>query len=279
MADVRLTATNPENSQAVPVACNSKGELLLEQPEGGDTAVQLDDGGTKQVIKSAGLGISDGSTVNIQLQPDGSATFGGPIEAETSFFETEIATDGAIHIKNIGDDNFTAVIQGDGKAYTMGDLNVGTPGNPQDSRIGMSAPTGKARMAIKDETINSWWGVSNFADNFQIQRWDGVSWKAVTSTNGTGALTHNGTASFTSDVVVGSRGKQWMIVESNGIAHMVEQTFREEINGMKEPSEQVYPNLRNIPGELTMIEEQLQKVMEFLRMAPQAGWEVWDGSD
>ena len=32
MADVRLTATNPEDSSVVPVACNEKGELLLEEP-------------------------------------------------------------------------------------------------------------------------------------------------------------------------------------------------------------------------------------------------------
>ena len=30
MSDVRLTATNPEDSSVVPVACNSKGELLIE---------------------------------------------------------------------------------------------------------------------------------------------------------------------------------------------------------------------------------------------------------
>ena len=32
MADVRLTAINPDDSSVVPVACNSKGELLLEDP-------------------------------------------------------------------------------------------------------------------------------------------------------------------------------------------------------------------------------------------------------
>ena len=32
MSDVRLTAINPENSSVVPVACNSKGELLIETP-------------------------------------------------------------------------------------------------------------------------------------------------------------------------------------------------------------------------------------------------------
>ena len=32
MADVRLTATNPADSSVVPVACNSKGELLVDKP-------------------------------------------------------------------------------------------------------------------------------------------------------------------------------------------------------------------------------------------------------
>ena len=32
MTDVRLTATNPEDSSAVPVACNSRGELLITDP-------------------------------------------------------------------------------------------------------------------------------------------------------------------------------------------------------------------------------------------------------
>ena len=40
MADVRLTATNPEDSSIVPVACNSKGELLLEEPIQGPTGEQ-----------------------------------------------------------------------------------------------------------------------------------------------------------------------------------------------------------------------------------------------
>jgi len=31
MADVRLTATNPEDSSVVPVACDASGRLLLEE--------------------------------------------------------------------------------------------------------------------------------------------------------------------------------------------------------------------------------------------------------
>ena len=33
MTDVRLTATNPKDSSVVPVACNSKGELLVTEPK------------------------------------------------------------------------------------------------------------------------------------------------------------------------------------------------------------------------------------------------------
>lgn len=44
MADVRLTATNPEDSSVVPVACNSKGELLLEEPIQGPPGQDGQDG-------------------------------------------------------------------------------------------------------------------------------------------------------------------------------------------------------------------------------------------
>ena len=49
------------------------------------------------------------------------------------------------------------------------------------------------------------------------------------------------------------------------------------ISSLKQPVE--YPQLRDIQSELTMVEQQLQKVMERLKMTPEAGWEVWDGSD
>lgn len=44
MDDVRLTATNPEDSSVVPVACNSKGELLLEEPIQGPPGQDGQDG-------------------------------------------------------------------------------------------------------------------------------------------------------------------------------------------------------------------------------------------
>ena len=44
MDDVRLTATNPADSSIVPVACNDKGELLLEEPIAGPEGPPGEDG-------------------------------------------------------------------------------------------------------------------------------------------------------------------------------------------------------------------------------------------
>jgi len=44
MEDVRLTATNPADSSIVPVACNDKGELLLEEPIAGPPGEDGEDG-------------------------------------------------------------------------------------------------------------------------------------------------------------------------------------------------------------------------------------------
>ena len=279
MADVRLTATNPENSQAVPVACNSKGELLLEQPESGGSAVQLDDGGTKQTIKSAGLGISDGLTETITLDAAGNVDASGRISSSNSYFVPSTANDGAIHIRSEGVEDNQAVITGGGSAFFNGAVAAGITSSPGPSKMALSAATGQARLAIHDLSVNSWWGVANRADTYQVQRWTGSYWDTQTSISSTGEFLNNGNATFTGDVIVGSRGQQWMIVESNGLAHLVEQTLANRLNAKREERDTKYPELRNIPGELTMIEEQLQKVMEFLRMVPEAGWEVWDGSD
>ena len=225
MADVRLTATNPENSQAVPVACNAKGELLLESPEG--SGVQLNDNGDQQTITSAGLGLSDGS------DPDWA---GG-------FFNVRKSTN-----------NWAQIISIDSSAPAPSGLLISA---------GVDSPAGGAAL-LAQKGQPGLGGTSTY-DAFQ------VDWL--------------GNATFKGDVVIGSRNQQWMIVESNGLAHLVAQTFFSET--AKEGDSQTgevdesnkYPQLRNIPGELTMIEEQLQKVMEFLRMVPEAGWEVWDGAD
>ena len=86
----------------------------------------------------------------------------------------------------------------------------------------------------------------------------------------------DGSAEFAGDVVVGSRNKKWMLVESNGLCHMVEQS-RASTADLVAPAAE-YPPLRDVFAELNAIESALAQVMEKLRMTPPAGWEVWDGS-
>ena len=94
------------------------------------------------------------------------------------------------------------------------------------------------------------------------------------------AISANGAADFSGDVVVGSRNQKWMLVESGGLCHMISQTRMAQLaEAAKSEGETQYPELRDVLAELTMVEQHLQLVMETLKMAPQAGWEVWDGSE
>ena len=85
MADVRLTATNPEDSSVVPVACDASGRLLLEEqgqgPPGpeGPPGPKGDDG-------------KDGDPFSGNFADDvtfgGSAEFAGAVESEGGFRAT-----------------------------------------------------------------------------------------------------------------------------------------------------------------------------------------------
>lgn len=72
---------NPDNGVIYVYSNNTwsvlggKDSITINDPN----AVKLDDGGTKQVIESAGLGISDGTDENITLDSSGNATFQGSI--------------------------------------------------------------------------------------------------------------------------------------------------------------------------------------------------------
>ena len=257
MADVRLTATNPEDSSVVPVACNAKGELLLEEP-----TISSDDYVRKTGdTMSGGLHLGDKIILNAT---DGSATFA--------------------EIENLG----RLLV---GTTSALGDsnsrLNVVNSG-PADIYIGRSDGNADAGSRIGQFVFQSYAG-SSYGTIATIQAIaDGASGandkpgRLVFSTTADGSsssterlrIESSGIATFASDVVISSRNKQWMIVESNGLAHLVEQTRAAEMRDTTE-----YPPLRDIPGELTMVEQQLQKVLEKLRMIPEAGWEVWDGSD
>lgn len=210
MTDVRLTALNPEDSQAYPVACNSSGELL----------VSLSNISDKYVEKSG-----DNMTGDLTLGTD------------------------KISLK-----------AAEGSASFEGDITLKGTGNGQ---IYLSANTSGAggyyRQKLNAGANGGVWRIMNSAGDDVV------------------TIKHDGSASFAGDVVIGSRNKSWMIFEQSGLAHLVEQETFDAGFGVEQVSE--YPKLRDIPGELDLVEKALSEVMEKLRLVPPSGWPVWDGPD
>ena len=235
MTDVRLTATNPEDSSVVPVACNAKGELKLEEP-----TINSDD-----YVAKAG----DTMTGNLHLgdkiilfYENGSAEFAGTVSGQTIV---------------AGDKTFAS-------EYTFMSKDAIGLEDGSTSKIRLSSD-GSAQFA----------GLVNVDNKLQINRSGGQTCFDIRADGIQNAyINADGSATFAGDVVIGSRNKKWMIVESGGIAHLVEQTRSPNAVPFMR-----YPELRNIPHELDLVEQALSEVMEKLRMKPPAGWPVWDGSD
>jgi hypothetical protein len=216
MSDVRLTATNPDDSSVVPVACNAKGELKLEE-----------------------VPTFDGNL-------DGDLTVSGGGEFGDQITTPQIVVSGTV----------------------KSDI--------YDNGVGYSLYRGDDWGGIYFKAVSA---SGLYADAAYPLRasFDGLENVVITS---------SGKAYFASDVIVGSRNAVWKIVESGGIAHLIQETdflandpadvtAVDQVN----ETEDVYPQLRNLPRELDLIEQALGEVMEKLRMVPPAGWPIWDGSD
>ena len=288
MADVRLTATNPEDSSVVPVACNERGELLLEEPTlaSDDYVAVTGDNMTGDLTLGTDritLDASDGSAIfagtvavtNINPnRPDASFTndgfvvgtrvFAGNALGQPVWTGREVDSDG-IPLSE------TSRIEANGAALFRGGLMQGTEGTDNLSTANFSRDHYRV-------TMNAGTPVSGGKVTF-IACYD-----TDESANPLISLNDNGGAYFAGDVVVSSRNKQWMLVESNGLCHMVEQTraatadLIEHTADLVAPTVAEYPPLRDVFAELDAIEKALGEVMDKLRMAPPAGWEVWDGS-
>ena len=281
MTDVRLTIV-AEDGQVYPVLGNTKGELKLEEP-----TINSDDYVAKAGDTMTGnLHLGD----KIILNPDGSAQFGG---GHIDFYENgsaEFAGDVQVGSYNLDSKisvrpsslSESAVYAFEGDAGYTGSLFAA-----QYNQIlaGSDAKLweGIGRLNGVFDTTSAIYpdGSAEFAGEIKVAN-DNVRLTpsgSILAGNSPGDIRVNiqgttGSAEFAGDVVIGSRSKQWMIVESGGIAHLVEQT--RNLNAV--PFMQ-YPELRNIPHELDLIEQALNEVMDKLRMNPPAGWPVWDGSD
>ncbi len=157
----------------------------------------------------------------------------------------------------------TSSINGDGSITAAGDVKIG---DTSVSNINLSAD-GSSRfygdMRINRRLDSSFNNVSLAIDNADAA--------GVITLNNNGSITAAGGARFLGDVIIGSRGSQWLIRESNGVAMLIEQT-----RSGPEPRMQ---KVRDLPNELDLIETALSEVMAKLKMVPPAGWPVWDGQD
>ena len=271
MTDVRLTATNPEDSTVVPVSCNAKGELLLEEPiyiEGpqGPKGDKGDDGDP-----------------------------GADGDPFTGNFEGVVRFDGTLRLNKPDDYRYYGEFLGlsaCGSISNTSASNIGLVSNGyrNSDNLWTSLAYGGARGAafvaldpagdVTIRTAADWpTGSSSYPPlRLQVHRDGAVSIGQSTAET---LLDVNG------EVTLVSRGVSYTIVEQSGLAHLVPvEQVREvhvDADGVEhppvEPAVVDRPQLRDLPGEVTMLEQQLQKVMERLKMVPQAGWEVWDGAD
>ena len=139
MADVRLTATNPEDSSVVPVACNAKGELKLEEIPDQSFDGNLD--GDLTVTGSATFASGDiklnATGVISNYKSDSSGYL------STNFVIAQRPDNSACFRANDSEGNAKAQIFGTGSAMFSGDIDV-KKGNGilRDGRLDVANETG-----------------------------------------------------------------------------------------------------------------------------------------
>ena len=167
-------------------------------------------------------------------------------------------------IEPVFDGNLDGDLTVSGSAEFSGDVQIGLGGSAGNTGIGLkqNGSTVQAR-SDSDKQVKTW---INIPVSSGLMIGLGMADSATATTQELKTLLFaNGSAEFSGDVVIGSRGQKWLIRESNGVAMLVSQETRLKV--------------RDLPNELDLIEAALNEIMEKLKMTPPAGWEVWDGSD
>lgn len=254
MADVRLTATNPEDSSVVPVACDASGRLLLEEPVQGPAGEQGPPG-------PQGDPGQDGDPFSGNFAGD--VTFGG-----SAIFAG---------IVDIGAGWDAGVSNTGGNRLDSGSIYSQVPSTVGDNLAIYTAVKGTDQIVQFKADGSAAFGSRADTGDWNISPINGIRYNS--GSNETVKLLPEGSALFSSDVVVGSRNKQWMLVEQGGLCHMVEQVRAGTADLVAPAAEREYPELRDVIGELNIVEKALEEVMVKLRMQVPAGWPVWDGSD
>ena len=196
MTDVRLTAINPEDSQVYPVACNSSGELLVNNVE------------TDEFVKVTGDNMTGDLTLGtdkITLDAtDGNASFASTVEAEANYYNGDGGWDTFTLFKGVQKDNVSGnsnevyKVDGNGSASFAGEVTQkGSTISPTDKSGGLYVldPDGNTAAAT---VLGD--GSASFAGAVGVTRASGGQTAFASflsgSTNSTFKVTANGSASF-----------------------------------------------------------------------------------
>ena len=202
MSDVRLTATNPEDSTVVPVACNSKGELLIE-----DIVVSNIDNNLTL-------------TGDILWEPEGETEFNYSLKLNQ--------TTGNMSMRGYDPNESTWV------AYANGNFRLYN--RQGDVRNTLNLSTNSTAILVQPNG-----GAASFR----------VYWDGTTTSNRLMLATEADKPEHYSPVKNAETGE--------------------------ETSEYIGPVV-DVGEELKFLRTQLRQTMEKLKMTPEGGWEVWDGS-
>ena len=202
MTDVRLTATNPEDSSVVPVACNNRGELLIEEVK----VEQIDNDVT----------INGALSVNTGFGDEGK----GKLEFADYYSRLQIIVDGQTEVPH---------------------------------RL---SPDGTHRMErIRNDATAS------------VTLCDG--------TNGIVVINDEGTIVFRATWAGVVTPSKLLLEADPNNPDLIEHKAQEPDGSV----ERVYKGeYVDVLEELKFLRAQLRYTMERLKIAPDGGWEVWDGS-
>lgn len=295
MADVRLTATNPEDSSVVPVACNAKGELLLEEPQEvvGPEGPQGPEGPPGP---DGPPGPSFDGQLNAALNVQGSGDFTHTVTREgrqnvSSFVSRhgELNTFGRHYEAfNYGDGNpcfsvdFTGTVMSNGNQtsflaiHPAGSTNPGLYIQRGSSETVNIKADGSAKftdfvLCTDGSDLSALYKDGNavFSQGIYLIDPNPIRYLSATGPHGTGA----------GDLWFGNHRIQttafyeiWLEPdnEDNYVSTLAEDGNETRVyNG---------PTL-DVKEEILLIKAALAEVMGKLRMVPPAGWEVWDGSN
>ena len=163
MADVRLTATNPDDSSVVPVACNERGELKLEEPievpgppgQQGEQGPPGNDGkdGDPFTGNFAGDVTFDG-TLKISAQTDDSPDYIGFVPA----YSSSVSSGLVLRRCSPGGNNIGAmhIVGGDNKFKAGFDYNGHFFYSHREKVFNLIESNGVA-MVVETDARDNWW--------------------------------------------------------------------------------------------------------------------------